>query len=152
MASLNQCSFIGNVGRDPEMRYFPSGDAYCNISIATKETWKDKQTGEKKEKTEWIPLTFTGKLAEIVGQYVKKGSEIWVQGKFETRKYTDKDGVEKYQTSIKCDQMQMIGGRPAGADGSNQQRQAPAAAPAQRQAAAAPARRAADPADDDIPF
>lgn len=151
MASLNQCSFIGNVGRDPELRYFSSGDAYCNISIATKETWKDKQTGEKKEKTEWIPLTFTGKLAEIVAQYVKKGSEIWVQGKFETRKYTDKDGVEKYQTSIKCDQMQMLGGRPAGGDGGNQQRQAPAAAPAQRQAATAPARPASG-KDDDIPF
>lgn len=140
MASLNQCNFIGNVGRDPELRYFASGDAYCNISIATKETWKDKATGEKKDKTEWIPLTFTGKLAEIVGQYVKKGSEIWVQGKFETRKYTDKDGVEKYQTSVKCDQMQMLGSRQSSGEGG-------AAAPA-RQAAARPA---ADPTDD-IPF
>lgn len=149
MASLNQCNFIGNVGRDPELKYFPSGDAYCNISIATKETWKDKNSGEKKEKTEWIPLTFTGKLAEIVGQYVKKGSELWVQGKFETRKYTDKDGVEKYQTSIKCDQMQMLGNRQGSGEGSSQQRQAPAAAPAPRTAAP---RLAAAPESDDIPF
>lgn len=146
MASENMCVFIGNVGRDPELKYFSSGDAYCNISIATKETWKDKSSGEKKEKTEWIPLTFTGKLAEIVGQYVRKGSQIYVKGKFETRKYTDKDGVEKYQTSIKCDQMQMLGNAPDG----NQNRQAPAAAPAPRQAAPAP--RPAAAMDDDIPF
>lgn len=156
MASLNNCQFIGNIGRDPEVKYMPSGDAACSISIAVTESWKDKGTGEKKEKTEWIPLEFFGKLAEIVGQYCKKGTTIYVQGRFSVRKYTDKDGVEKYATTIKCDQMQMLGGKPESAS-------APAA-PQQRTSAPPPARtgpgyqpapqggRNAAPPSDDIPF
>ena len=146
MASVNHCVFIGNLGRDPEVKYMPSGDAACNISIACSETWIDKKSGEKKEKTEWVPIEFFGKIAEIVGQYCKKGSSIYVEGRFSVRKYTDKDGVEKYATSIKGDRMQLLGGRPAD-EGQG--------APAQRQAAPAgrPAAGGARPAaDDDIPF
>ena len=152
MASLNQCTFIGNLGRDPEMKYLPSGDAVCSISIAVSNKWKDKNTGEQKEHTEWIPLEFFGKLAEIAGQYLKKGSSIYVSGRFSTRKYTDKDGVEKYATSVKVDQMQMLGGRQDGQGGS-------APAPAQRQAPAQPAARPQGGAkpnfsdmDEDVPF
>lgn len=150
MASLNNCQFIGNLGQDPEVKYMPSGDAVTSISIATTETWKDKNTGEKKEKTEWIRCEFFGKLAEIVGQYCKKGSSIYVQGRFNTREYTDKDGVKKYATSIKCDQMQMLGGRPAegsqGTPAPRPQQQAPAPRPAPK-----PAPNFSD-MDSDIPF
>lgn len=148
MASLNHCTFIGNLGRDPELKYMPSGDAVCSISIATTQKWKDRNTGEQKEATEWIPLEFFGKLAEIAGQYLKKGSSIYVSGRFSTRKYTDKDGVEKYTTSIKVDQMQMLSGQPGGGAGAAPA-QRPAAAPAARPAAGKPAPR---PQDDDIPF
>jgi single-strand DNA-binding protein len=145
MASLNHCTFIGNLGRDPELKYLPSGDAVCSISIATSEKWKDKQTGEQKEKTEWIPVEFFGRLAEIVGQYCKKGSSIYVSGRFTTRKYQDKDGVDRYATSIKGDSLQLLSGRQ---DGAGQGGGAPA--PQQRQA---PAQRQQSNYDDqDIPF
>ena len=113
MASLNKVTLIGNLGRDPETKYMPSGDAMTNITIATTESWKDKATGEKKEATEWHRVTFFGKLAEIAGQYLKKGSSVYVEGSLRTRKYTDKDGVEKYATDIKADTMQMLGGKPS---------------------------------------
>lgn len=138
MASVNKVIIVGNVGKDPETKYMPNGDAVTNVSIATTESWKDKNTGEKKELTEWHRVTFYRKLAEVVGQYVKKGSQLYVEGRLQTRKWTDKDGVEKYTTEIIADNMQMLGNK--GSD----------AAPARQ---AAPTGRPAEvPADDDIPF
>ncbi|WP_426103643.1 single-stranded DNA-binding protein [Massilia sp. TSP1-1-2] len=163
MASVNKVIIVGNLGRDPEIRYMPSGDAIANIAVATSYKSKDKNTGEQKELTEWHRISFFGRLAEIVGQYLKKGSSVYVEGRLQTRKYTDKDGVEKYATDIIAETMQMLGGRQGmGGDGDMDeggydappQRQAP-----QRQAPPAPAARPAPkPApnfsdmDDDIPF
>lgn len=121
MASINKVILIGHLGQDPATRYMPNGDAVTNISVATTETWKDKQTGEKKEQTEWHRCTFYRKLAEVVAQYLKKGSSIYVEGKLQTRKYTDKDGVERYTTEIIADTMQMLGGGPK-QDGDDAQR------------------------------
>ena len=163
MASVNKVIIVGNLGRDPEIRYMPSGDAIANIAVATSYKSKDKNTGEQKELTEWHRISVFGRLAEIVGQYLKKGSSVYVEGRLQTRKYTDKDGVEKYATDIIAETMQMLGGR-QGMGGDNMddgggyeappQRQAP-----QRQAPPAPAARPAPkPApnfsdmDDDIPF
>ena len=158
MASVNKVIIVGNLGRDPEMRYMPSGDAMATIAVATTDSWKDKNTGEKKEQTEWHRITFFGKLAEIAGQYLKKGSQVYVEGSLRTRKYTDKDGVEKYATDIRADTMQMLGGRQGmgsasmddGYSAPAPRQQAPAAAPAPRQAAK-PAPNFSD-MDDDIPF
>jgi single-strand DNA-binding protein len=111
MASVNKVIIVGNLGRDPETRYMPSGDAVTSIAVATTDSWKDKTTGEKKEQTEWHRISFFGKLAEIAGQYLKKGSQVYVEGSLRTRKYTDKDGVEKYATEIRGDVMQMLGSR-----------------------------------------
>ena len=111
MASVNKVIIVGNVGRDPETRYMPSGDAVTNISVATSDRYKDKQTNEMKETTEWHRVAFFGKLAEIAGQYLKKGSQVYVEGKLRTRKYTDQAGVEKYSTEIVADSMQMLGGK-----------------------------------------
>lgn len=114
MASVNKAMIVGHLGRDPETRTFPSGDQVCNVTIATSETWKDKQSGEKREATEWHRVAFGGKLAEIAGQYLRKGTLVYVEGSIKTRKYTDKDGVEKYATEIRADRMQMLGGKPDG--------------------------------------
>jgi single-strand DNA-binding protein len=122
MASLNKVQLIGNLGRDPETRYMPNGDAVTNIAVATTESWKDKATGEKKEITEWHRVTFYRKLAEIAGQYLKKGSSVYLEGKLQTRKWTDKDGVERYTTEIIADSMQMLGGGPKQDDASRQQK------------------------------
>ncbi len=111
MASVNKVILVGNLGRDPEVRYTATGDALCNLSLATTDNWKDKATGERKEVTEWHRVAFFGKLAEIAGQYLKKGSQIYVEGSLRTRKWTDKDGQERYTTEIRGDQMQMLGGR-----------------------------------------
>lgn len=145
---LNNAQLIGRIGREPEVRYLPSGEAVTNMSIATSESWKDKQTGEKKEATEWHKVIFFGKLAEIAGQYLKKGSLIYVSGKITTRKYTDKDGAERYSTEIRADNMKMLGGRDQDAE-----------VPAQRQThtanprpASAPAPSGLDAMEDDIPF
>ncbi len=119
MASVNKVIIVGNLGRDPETRYMPSGDALTSITVATTDTWKDKSTGEKKEQTEWHRITFFGKLAEIAGQYLKKGSQVYVEGSLRTRKYTDKDGVEKYATDIRADTMQMLGSRQGMGGGAN---------------------------------
>jgi len=115
MASLNKVQLIGNLGRDPEMRSFPSGDQIASVTIATTEKWKDKQTGEAKEHVEWHRVQFGGKLAEIVGQYLRKGSQVYVEGSLRTRKWTDKEGVEKYATEVRADQMVMLGSKPDGA-------------------------------------
>lgn len=117
MASVNKVIIIGNLGRDPEIRYMPSGDAIATLAVATTDTWKDKTTGEKKEQTEWHRINFFGRTAEVCGQYLKKGSSVYVEGSLRTRKYVDKDGVEKYATDIKGDVMQMLGGRPGGGGG-----------------------------------
>ena len=111
MASVNKVTIVGNLGRDPEMRAFPNGDQLANVTIATTDKWKDKQTGEMKEATEWHRVVFNGRLAEIVGQYLRKGSQVYVEGSLRTRKWTDKDGIEKYTTEIRADQMQMLGSR-----------------------------------------
>jgi single-strand DNA-binding protein len=112
MASLNKVTLIGNLGRDPETRYTPDGSAITNLSIATTSSWKDKATGEKKEETEWHRLVFYNRLAEIAGEYLKKGSSIYVEGRLKTRKWQDKEtGQDKYSTDIVVDQMQMLGGK-----------------------------------------
>ena len=112
MSSVNKAIIIGNLGKEPEVRYTASGEALCNITVATSETWKDKATGEKKEATEWHRISFFGKLAEIAGQYLKKGSQVYVEGSIRTRKWTDKEGQERYTTEIRGDEMRMLGGRP----------------------------------------
>jgi single-strand DNA-binding protein len=165
MASVNKVIIVGNLGRDPEIRYMPSGDAIANIAVATSFKSKDRNTGEQKELTEWHRISFFGRLAEIVGQYLKKGSSVYVEGRLQTRKYTDKDGVEKYATDIVAENMQMLGGRQgmggdAGMDdGGYEQRTSRPQQQQQRQAPPAPAARPQPkPApnfsdmDDDIPF
>lgn len=107
--SVNKVIIIGNLGRDPENRYLPSGEQVTSIAVATTDRWRDKATGEQKEATEWHRISFFGKLAEIAGQYLKKGAQVYVEGRLKTRKYTDKNGIERYQTEIIADQMQMLG-------------------------------------------
>ena len=114
MASVNKVIIVGNLGKDPETRYAPNGDAICNITVATTDSWKDKATGEKKELTEWHRISFFGKLAEICGQYLKKGSQVYVEGSIRTRKWTDKDGQERYTTEIRGDEMKMLGSKSDG--------------------------------------
>lgn len=111
MASVNKVILVGNLGKDPETRYAPNGDAICNITVATTDSWKDKATGEKKEMTEWHRVAFFGRLAEIAGQYLRKGSAVYVEGSLRTRKWQDKDGNDRYTTEIRADQMQMLGSR-----------------------------------------
>jgi single-strand DNA-binding protein len=117
MASVNKVIIVGNLGRDPEIRYMPSGDAIANIAVATSYRTKDRNTGEQKESTEWHRISFFGRLAEVVGQYLKKGSSVYVEGRLQTRKYTDKDGIERYATDIIAENMQMLGGRQGGGTG-----------------------------------
>jgi len=153
MASVNKVILIGNLGRDPEVRYMPSGDAVANISIATTETWKDKN-GEKQEKTEWHRVAMFGKTAEIAGEYLKKGSQVYIEGRLETRKWTDKEGQERTTTEVRADRMQMLGSRSGGSE-----RMAPPEDDAPR-AAAAPTKKSGGAAqgnsledlEDDIPF
>lgn len=122
MASVNKVILVGNLGRDPEMRTFPSGDQVANVTIATTDKWRDKTSGENREATEWHRVVFNGRLAEIAGQYLRKGSQVYVEGSLRTRKWTDQAGVEKYSTEIRADQMQMLGGRQGmgGASGQGQ--------------------------------
>ena len=171
MASVNKVILIGNLGRDPEVRYTPSGGAVCNVTLATTRSWKSKESGEKVEETEWHRIVFYDRLAEIAGEYLKKGRSIYVEGRLKTRKWTDKDGAEKYTTEVIAQEMNMLGGREGmgggagGADeeggGGGYERAAPAprSAPASRPQASAPrpapAPKAAggfDNMDDDIPF
>jgi len=114
MASVNKVILIGNLGRDPEIRYLPSGDAVANLNVATTEKWKDKN-GEQQEQTEWHRVAFFGRQAEICGEYLRKGSQVYIEGRLQTRKWTDKDGNERYTTEIRGDRMQMLGGRGGGA-------------------------------------
>ena len=161
MASVNKVIIVGNLGRDPEVRYTPNGSAVCNVTVATSRVRKNKDSGEKSEDTEWHRIVFFDKLAEIAGEYLKKGRSVYVEGRLQTRKWTDKDGAEKYTTEIVATEMQMLGSRegmgggaPSSSDdGGGYERSAPASRPA----AAAANRPAAKPAgfsdmDDDIPF
>jgi single-strand DNA-binding protein len=158
MASLNKVILIGNLGRDPETRYLPSGDAVTNISIATTEKWKDKASGEMKEATEWHRISFFGRLAEIAGEYLKKGSQVYIEGSLRTRKYQDKEtGKDRYSTEIRADEMKMLGSRPGGgAEPMAREPREPAAAGAGGGKPAAAAKKggggAFDQMDDDIPF
>ena len=111
MASVNKVILVGNLGADPDTRYTASGDAVCNIRLATTESWKDKNSGEKREITEWHRVVFYRKLAEIAGQYLKKGSSVYIEGRIKTRKWQDKDGQDRYTTEIEATEMQMLGGR-----------------------------------------
>lgn len=179
--SLNKVMLIGRLGRDPEVRYLPSGDAVCNFSIATSESWNDKKTGNKVERTEWHNISMFGRLAEIAGQYLKKGSLVYIEGRIESRKYTDRDNIERTAYEIKASEMKMLGSKNDNANNSSgwdddnggnyaptAPRQAaapqhssyadydntpsaPPAAPQQRKAPVAPAAPVED-MDDDIPF
>ena len=156
MSGINKVILIGNLGADPEIRYTPSGDAVATLRIATSETWKDKQTGERMERTEWHRVILWRRLAEIAQQYLHKGSKVYIEGKLQTRKWTDQSGQDRYTTEIQGNEMQMLDGRPAdagerphGSAGYNRSTESPRAqAPAQSQAPEPP------PADfdDDIPF
>jgi len=156
MASVNKVILIGNLGRDPETRYTTGGDAVTTLNIATSEQWKDK-SGEKQERTEWHRVVLFARLAEIAGEYLKKGRSVYIEGRLQTRKYTDKDGVEKYSTEIVADRMQLLGGREgggasggevefAGATSGGGSRREPAAA------AKGGAKKNTEDFDDDIPF
>ena len=163
---VNKVMLIGHLGADPEVRYMPNGGAVANVTVATTESWKDKSSGEQQEKTEWHRVVFFARLAEIVGEYLKKGSQVYVEGRLQTRKWQDKSGVDRYTTEIVANEMQMLGGRggaagggaapSAGSYGGGQQQQPQAAAPAAAAGAAPAAAPAAagnyDDFDDDIPF
>jgi single-strand DNA-binding protein len=167
MASLNRVQLIGHLGRDPETKYLPSGDAVTNVSIATSERWKDKASGEDKEQTEWHRVTFWGRTAEVAGEYLKKGAQIYVEGKLQTRKWQDKDGNDRYTTEIRADRLLMLGTR--GGNGAADREQDGHDAAADRQRGAGPSQEKAAPAaaaakktghgggkfddmEDDIPF
>jgi len=150
MASVNKVIIVGNLGRDPETRYMPDGGAITNVSVATSFQWTDKASGEKKEETEWHRVVFRAKLAEIAGEYLKKGSQIYVEGRLRTRKWQDKDGQDKYTTEIMATEMKMLGSRA----GSGEPREAPAE-PRAAEPRPAPAKKPAgkfDDMEDDIPF
>lgn len=134
MASVNKVILVGNLGRDPEIRSFPSGGQIANVSIATTESWKDKQSGERRELTEWHNVVFNDRLAEIAGQYLRKGSSVYIEGRLRTRKWQDQSGQDRYTTEIRADVMQLLGSKDSGGQSNQapQQRQAPAQRPAQQ--------------------
>ncbi|HTP61381.1 MAG TPA: single-stranded DNA-binding protein [Burkholderiales bacterium] len=158
MASVNKVIIVGNLGRDPETRYLPSGEAVTNISVATTDTWKDKASGEKKEATEWHRISFFGKLAEIAGEYLKKGSQVYVEGQLRTRKYQDKEtGKDRYSTEIRADRMQMLGSRAGAGEPRDEPRGEARGEPSSKgEGAAKPAAKKPagkfDDMEDDIPF
>lgn len=150
MASVNKVIIVGNLGADPETRYTPNGDAVTNIRVATTDRWKDKASGETKEATEWHRISFFGRLAEVAGQYLKKGSQVYVEGSLRTRKWQDKDGQDRYSTDIRGDVMQMLGRREGGGEPSYDRPEPKASAERP-----APAKKPAgkfDDMEDDIPF
>ena len=146
--SLNKAILIGRLGRDPEVRYMPNGEAVCNFSIATSETWKD-QHGQKQERTEWHAITLYRRIAEVAGQYLKKGSLVYIEGRIQSRKYTGKDGIERTAYEIIGSEMKMLGGKAEGSSESASTAEPPA--PPRRQDSAAPA-QPVDDIDDDLPF
>ena len=145
--SLNKVILIGNLGRDPEVRYMPNGEAVCNFSIATDETWKD-QSGQRQTKTEWHAITLYRRMAEVAGQYLKKGSQVYIEGRIQSRKYTGKDGIERTAYEIIGSEMKMLGGKAEGSSESANTAEPPA--PPRRQAPTAPAQPVDD--IDDVPF
>ena len=157
MASINKVILVGNLGADPETRYLPSGEAVTNIRVATTDRWKDKASGEMKEATEWHRIAFFGRLAEIAGEYLKKGSQVYVEGSLRTRKWQDKDGNDRYSTEIRGDVMQMLGSRAGAGEPRGEPRGAPSGggpgepASEPRAAVKKPAGKFDDMADD-IPF
>ncbi len=157
MASVNKVIIVGNLGKDPEVRTFPDGGTICNITVATSRQWKDKTSGERQEETEWHRVVFRDRLAEIAGEYLRKGKQVYVEGRLKTRKYTDKDGVEKFITEITAYEMQMLGSREGMGDGDSRGGGgAPASRPAPLSGGAKPAAQKSstgfDDMDDDIPF
>lgn len=167
MAGVNKVILVGHLGKDPETRYMPSGGAVTTLRIATSEQWKDKQTGERREATEWHSVSMFDKLAEIAAQYLRKGSQVYVEGSLRTRKWQDKDGQDRYTTEIRATEMQMLGGRPGGSSSDSSfdepQRSAPRAAPAPSASRPQPDARPQAPVaqdsswgggfeEDDIPF
>ena len=151
---INKVILVGNLGADPETRFSAGGSAVTKIRIATSESWKDKQTGDQQERTEWHRIVFFGRLAEIAGEYLRKGSQVYIEGSLRTSKYQGQDGSDRYSTEIVANEMQMLGGRGGGGDAMPHDDGGSAPAP-QRRPAAAPASAAAEPAsdfDDDIPF
>jgi single-strand DNA-binding protein len=155
-SGINKVILIGNLGKDPEVKYMPSGDAVANITLATSESWSDKSSGEKKDKTEWHRVVFFGKLAEIVGQYLKKGSKVYVEGQLQTRNWQDQSGQDRYTTEVVVrgfnGTMQMLDGRGGSEGGFAPAQQAPAQASAQKPAAQPAPAMVDDGFDDDIPF
>ena len=155
MASVNKVILIGNLGKDPDIRYMPGGDAVANITLATSETWKDK-TGAKQEKTEWHRVTFYRKLAEIVGEYLKKGSSVYVEGRLETRKWTDKTGTDRYTTEIIANEMRMLGSKSGGSSSEGENKNNKTAPPkdsaTSNNNAASTTNSGFGDMDDDIPF
>ena len=162
MASVNKVILLGNLGQDPEVKYMPSGGAVTNISIATTESWTDKNSGQKQERTEWHRVVFFNRLAEIVGEYLRKGSAVYVEGNLRTRKWQDQNGQDRYTTEIVAREMQMLGGRQGGsndfASQSQQPQQQSQGGQIQEQQASSPQQNTAAPPqnfdnfDDDIPF
>lgn len=170
MASINKVTLIGNLGKDPEMRYMPSGEAIANLTLATTDVWKDK-AGAKQEKTEWHRISMFGRIAEVAGEYLKKGSSVYIEGRLQTRKWQDKDGQDRYTTEIVANEMKMLGGRPGGGsesttsfddsdrgERSNERGSATPRATGQptgsgsSSGASAPKKAKLDDFDDDIPF
>jgi single-strand DNA-binding protein len=157
MASVNKVILVGNLGRDPEVRYSADGNAICNLSLATTSNWKDKSSGERREETEWHRVTMYNRLAEIAGEYLRKGRPVYIEGRLRTRKWQNKEGQDQYTTEIIADQMQMLGGRDGGSDGEAAQSSGASRPPASRSQAERPAAPASSSAklgdlDDDIPF
>ena len=158
MASINKVILIGNLGRDPEVRYTPSGSAVCNLRLATTRNWKSRETGEKQEETEWHSVVLYDRQAEVAGEYLKKGRQVYIEGRLKTRKWQDKDGNDRYTTEIVADTLQFLGSREGGGEesyggesGGGSSRPAPAPrAPASRPAPKSSA--GLDEMDDDIPF
>ncbi|HEY8355048.1 MAG TPA: single-stranded DNA-binding protein [Methylophilaceae bacterium] len=156
MASVNKVILVGNLGRDPEVRYMPNGEAVCNFSIATTDTWKDKN-GQRQERTEWHNIVMYRRLAEIAGEYLKKGRSVYIEGRLQTRKWQTKDGQDRYTTEIIADQMQMLGGGREGGsaasfDDMNQDYEVPPARPSAPASKPAAPSSSFDEFDDDIPF
>jgi len=163
---LNKVTLIGNLGADPEVRYMPTGGAVTNISLATTFRWKDKQSGERKDNTEWHRVVFFNRLAEVVGEYLRKGSQVYVEGRLQTRKWQDKDGIDRYSTEIIATEMQMLGSRSGGTaplgntanENPSYSKNSPSASPSSAKPTASPAMPSSPPPaayedfDDDIPF
>ena len=148
---INKVILVGNLGKDPETRSLPSGEAVTNVTVATSESWKDKTTGEQKDKTEWHNVVFFRRLAEIAGQYLKKGSQVYIEGALRTRKWQDKEGKDRYTTEIVANEMQMLGSKPGGGSSGGYERGG--SATRSESASAMPiAEKGGMPEDDDIPF